>query len=101
MKLYHRTNAANAEAILRDGFRDSVGTYLTDQEWTGVWVSDRPFDEGAEESTLLQIELALPEDAIADYEWIEDGKGYREWLVPARLLNEHANVRVVDVDCET
>ena len=31
---YHRNK--NAETILKDGFRDGAGHYLTDQEWTGV-----------------------------------------------------------------
>jgi hypothetical protein len=31
MKLYHRTTAASAEAILRDGFKDGTGHYLTEQ----------------------------------------------------------------------
>jgi hypothetical protein len=96
MLLYHRTSAANAAQILRDGFRDGVGRYLTDREWAGVWLSDAPLDsnEGAEGDTLLQIEL--PEQAITDYEWIEDGKPYREWLVPADLINARAHVRVIE-----
>jgi hypothetical protein len=31
MKLYHWTTAVIAEAILRDGFKDGTGHYLTDQ----------------------------------------------------------------------
>jgi hypothetical protein len=94
--LYHRTSAANAAQILRDGFRDGVGCYLTDQEWTGVWLSNRPLDiiEGADGDTLLQVEL--PEQTIADYEWIEKDKPYREWLIPADLINGLASARVVD-----
>ena len=96
MILYHRTTAASAEEILRDGFRDGTGTYPTMREHTGVWLSNRPLNiaEGAEGDTLLQVELA--EDAIADYEWIEEGKPYREWLIPARLINAQGTVRVVN-----
>jgi hypothetical protein len=92
MILYHRTTAVIANKILRDGFRDGVGSYLTANEHSGVWLSDVPLDinEGAEGDTLLRIEL--PEQAIADYEWIEDGKLYREWLIPARLINKRASV---------
>ncbi len=36
---FHRTTAACAAAILREGFRDGRGRYLTDQEWSGVWLS--------------------------------------------------------------
>ena len=42
MILYHRTTAANAEQILRDGFRDCVGFYGTTREHSGVWLSDVP-----------------------------------------------------------
>jgi hypothetical protein len=88
MILYHRTNAA--AAILSEGFRDGGGTFLTTEWWTGVWLSNVPLDgnEGADGDTLLRLEL--PEQMIADYEVIEDGKPYREWLVPARLINEKA-----------
>ncbi len=97
MIFYHRTAAEAAHQILRDGFRDGVGTYLTDQVWSGVWISNVPLDvnEGAEGDTLLQLE-GLEEAAITDFEWIEDGKAYREWLVRARLLNEQAKITVVD-----
>jgi hypothetical protein len=36
---------------------------------------------------LLRIKLAQTENEIADYEIVEDGKGYREWILPAELLN--------------
>jgi hypothetical protein len=38
-------------------------------------------------ATVLEIGLDLPEAAIADYEWIEPGKGYGEWLIPAKIIN--------------
>src|SRR5262245_23965343 len=90
--VFHRTTGESAAQILRGGFRDTTGRYLTNQEWTGVWISDRPLDnsEGASGETLLQIEIA--EDIIAAYEWVEEGKPYREWLVPARVLNERATL---------
>jgi hypothetical protein len=100
MIYYHRTTAEAAEQILRDGFRDGVGTYMTDQIWSGVWISNIPLDgnEGAKGDTLLQLELE--EEAIVDFEWIQD-IGYREWLVPARLLNEQAaGLRLVGEDEE-
>jgi hypothetical protein len=98
MILYHRTTAANAEQILRDGFRDNVGTYLTTREHSGVWLSDVPLDinEGAKGDTLLKVEL--PEQVIADFEWIEEGKPYREWLIPAQRINEQAKASIVDED---
>jgi hypothetical protein len=91
MILYHRTHAAIAEKILRDGFHDGRGTYMTTEEHSGIWLSNVPLDinEGAKGDTLLQLELS--EQTIADYEWIEDGKPYREWLVPAQLVNGKAS----------
>ena len=85
VRLYHRTD--HGETILREGFRDASGFYGTTTEWTGVWLSDTPLDgnEGAKGDDLLTVEIQ--EIAIADYEWIEDGKTYREWLVPARIVN--------------
>jgi hypothetical protein len=78
--LYHRTTRNNADAILKNGFRDGTGTYLTDREWSGVWLSNIPLDcnEGAMGEVLFEVDLQLPESEIADYEWIEEGKPYRE-----------------------
>ena len=49
---------------------------------------------GAEGDTLLQVELS--EQAVADYEWIEEDEPYREWLVLADLIDGQASVHVVD-----
>ena len=91
------TTQAAAENILRDGFRDAVGRYLTDRERSGVWVSDRPLDmnernEGGE--VVLQIDIA--EDLLAEFEWVEEGKPFREWLVPAAVLNDAGTVKLSD-----
>jgi hypothetical protein len=61
-----------------------------------VWVSDRPLDnsEGASGETLLQIEVAEP--MIAAYEWVKEGKPYREWLIPAAILNGAGQVKLAD-----
>ena len=88
MILYHRTSSANAESILKSGFKDHTGTYPTDQQFTGVWFSDKPLDvKGIEGDTLLIVSLRATDKALEDYEWIEEDKGYREWLIPARLIN--------------
>jgi hypothetical protein len=94
MIVFHRTTQAVTEQILRSGFRDTTGRYLTNREWSGVWVSDRPLDnsEGASGDALLQIEIAEP--LIAAYEWVEEGKPYREWLIPAAVLNKAGQVKV-------
>jgi hypothetical protein len=66
--LYHRTANEAAEQILAGGFGDGEGTYMTSNWYRGVWLSDRPLDvdEG------------------------EEGKPYREWLIPAKTVNRLA-----------
>jgi hypothetical protein len=87
-----------AESILRDGFRDTHGCYLTDREFSGVWFSDRPLDsnEGAWGNALLRVEIACTESEISEFEWIEEGKAYREWLIPAAFVNPLADVSLTE-----
>jgi len=99
MRLFHIANTANAEAILKDGFRDVMGYHHAGQEWTGVWVSSEPLDWSQrqylnEANTLFAIEI--PEDVISKFEWVEEGKTIREWLVPASLLNQYGPAVVTD-----
>jgi hypothetical protein len=96
IRLYHRTNFA--DSILAVGFRDSTDHYMTADLHTGVWFSDVPLDdnEGADGDTLLAIEL--PEDAVAPYEWLEEGKPYREFLIPAELANSAGTPVIVNED---
>jgi hypothetical protein len=86
MILYYRTTRQNAEAIAKEGFKDATGTYFTNQEFFGVWVSSEPLNanEGACGDVLFEITLTVPETSIADYEWVEEGKPYRGWLMPGR-----------------
>jgi hypothetical protein len=95
MKFFHRTNAA--EAILRDGFRDAEGSYmLIGLMLRGVFLSDIPLDvnEGAKGTQLLEVTLPIAESEISDYELIE-GKPYREWCLPAKLINRSGTVRLI------
>ena len=95
MTLYHSTAPAVAKAICVDGFKDNTRNYLTGSKHTGVWLSDCPLDEneGCKGSTVLVVS-GLDESEIAEYEWIEKGKPYREWLVPARMLNGKVTVEL-------
>jgi hypothetical protein len=93
MLLYHRTY--NADTILAEGFKDGTGYYVTDRLRSGVWLSDRPLDvnEGAHGDVLLAVEI--PVDDVLFYEWVEEGKPYREFLVPADLVDRHRPFRVI------
>jgi hypothetical protein len=90
---YHRT--AKARAILARGFRDGT-TYIGGLKLTGVFLSDQPVDsnEGAKGEQLLAVALPMDVD-LGDFELIEEGKPYREWCVPAELLNQRAMVSAV------
>jgi len=96
VKLFHRT--PQAASILKDGFRDGEGTYLTETMHRGVWLSDRPLDfgQGAKGNDLLLLDI--PEDDISPFEWIEEGKPYREFLVPAEIINRFGPPDHVDED---
>lgn len=103
MRYYHRT--ASAEAILTEGFRDGEGTYATGEWQRGVFLSDFPLNgnEGAgtpqewaaQGGDLPLLAVDINDELIADCEWVEEGSAYREWCVPADLLNHHASVRLM------
>jgi hypothetical protein len=86
-------NRAAADAIMSGGFRDGVGFYGTPRRWSGVWVSDRPLDcnEGTRGDALLRIKLSTRPYELDQFEWVEEGKTYREWLVPAVFLRVRAD----------
>ncbi|QDT54290.1 hypothetical protein Pan44_23180 [Caulifigura coniformis] len=106
MIFYHRTHAA--DAILAKGFRNGLATYATGRPFSGVWLSDVPLGYGQglawdfdmETSQLLTVEMPL--ELVAKYEWVEIltpkqeaiyggiPRGYREWLIPAKLVNRFA-----------
>ena len=99
--LFHVTTSEVAALILRDGFQGGHGCYMTATEHQGVWLSDHEVDvldpnECAWGDTVLTVKFAIPLAALADYEWIEERKGYREWLVPARLIQAHATVSMAE-----
>jgi hypothetical protein len=79
---------------LNEGFRDGTGSYLTDREFSGVWLSDELLtaNEGADGDTALCVMLDCAEDEIRQFEWIEEGKGYREFLLPAAFITARGTV---------
>jgi hypothetical protein len=85
MRLYHPTR--HAASIIRDGFGETSGTYLTETDHSGVWVFDSPVDRrtgGGDEAVVLMIEI--PEAVVLPYE-TPSRSHYRQFLMPAALLN--------------
>ena len=66
-------------------------------EFTGVWLSAVPFDvnDGAKGDALLEVSTTLTEADLAYFEWVEEGKGAREWLVPAAVVNRASRLRLI------
>ena len=87
MRLYHRTDAK--DAILAEGFTDAEGDYLTERLHGGVLLTDRILDasEGVPADDVLDLEI--PEEIVAPFEWIEEDKGYRGFLVPVEVVNRY------------
>ena len=99
MKLFHYTSAKNAANILKKGFRDTTRSYMMSTTVTGVWVFDKMSgeSEAALADVVFQIEVKISKRDLDFYEVKEEGKPYREWCVPARLLNNGKIVRLPDV----
>jgi hypothetical protein len=98
MILYHRTDPQAAETILQQGCRAGSGEYMTPNTYSGVWLSNVPLDEneGASGDILLEVTTDFTESEIAQYEWMEEGKGYREVLIPAAEINSRVKIRIVE-----
>ena len=94
---YHRTATENAAVIIESGFRDGTGTYGTNREHRGVWISDRPLDanDGAEGDTVITMEVELTAEELDFFEWVQEGSGYREWLIPAETLNARMRSKAI------
>jgi hypothetical protein len=95
MKLYHPTK--HAAEILRDGFGESSGTYLTETDHSGVWLFDRPPYNHLGHDRDVMLELEIPEAIVAPFEW-DVGLPYREFLMPAALVNLYGPPRISPQD---
>lgn len=97
MRLFHRTSAS--AQILREGFRDGLGTYGLGSVRTGVWFSDRPIKQHLEPGELLAIDI--PDEEAVPYE-INRGEQFRrhwkwrEFLIPAELANKRGPAILID-----
>jgi hypothetical protein len=89
LKYYHTTDAA--ELILEEGFQGSSGRFgfASFELEGGCFVGDQHMDinEGVKGTDVFEI--VIPDDFDLDnYELVEDVKPYREWYVPAYILNK-------------
>ena len=97
MRFFHPTTKEAAEQILREGFRDRTGYYgFSGMEITWTWLSHVPVDsnEGAKGDVLLVVDLNVLENEIADFEVQDTERCYREWAIPAPLINSRGSARI-------
>ncbi len=96
MKCFRRTPFP--ESILEHGFRDTEGTSGTGMTFSGVWLSDRPLDFGQGAKGKAVFLLEIPEEVIEPYEWVQEECPYREFLIPAEIVNRYGPPELVDED---
>jgi hypothetical protein len=97
--LYYCTNTSTeCAAILRDGFSDEHEAEINPPGIFGVYLSDCPGEQDSEypDDQLLEIVLS-PQISIAQFEIFvpKEGTRWREFVVPAHLLNEWAEIRLL------
>ena len=101
---YHGTSAAVADQILVSGFRDAPALWGNDGAIAGIWVSNAPVIATYGE-VCLRLTFTLLPSFFDDYQVVlEDpttGPGYREWVLPANLINQYANIERYDTDGDT
>ncbi|MFO0904276.1 MAG: hypothetical protein U0939_14835 [Pirellulales bacterium] len=87
IRLFHATNKLSAALIEQHGFRDNVcGNWPP-----GVFLSNYPVDvnEGAKGDVVFEVRLeSTAEELFYEREIVEQGKPYREFIVPASILND-------------
>ena len=98
MKVYHLTETQNAVEILAGGFHDGTGTNSSGSVHSGVWVSDQllVFLSGIDLDDVACFEIKVLEEWLIRHESSEQGKGYRQFLVPAIELNDFPRRRLPD-----
>ena len=85
--LYHYTSWENACSIRERGFLDGVDAHMTRHE--AVWLtddSDDPF-QGAGGTCRIAVHILATEAVLDQFERRDEESDYREWLIPAEVLN--------------
>jgi hypothetical protein len=104
MRLYHVTDRASARAMFADGFEDSEVIHDNRELQIGVWPADRALageeDAGPRLGPLLEValEIELPAEVLETYERQEEGKPYREFGMPAELVNRYEVAAMRDLE---
>ncbi len=109
MMLYHRTTVSLARGIVRDGFEDEKWSFGADDDSgqpliaLGVWLTDHPVtpEDGPPGPALVEVTLHVPESTIAPFEITGVFEETRLWVIPATLVNKHADVRIGGVDARS
>src|SRR3954463_6053509 len=103
--LFHVTTKAAAETILSSGFRDGQNPHGTGHPFTGVWLSNRPMIFGRirpRDAATLVVSFDVPladlewYEVVEEYETEEERKPYREWVIPAKFIHEHATIAMAE-----
>jgi hypothetical protein len=89
MLLYHVSD--RVEGILEQGFLDGEGFYRSGKLHRGVWLFDRPVEEGRAYSGTVSRTLVvdIPDRVALRHEWLEAGTTHRQFLIPARIVNRY------------
>lgn len=92
--LFHRTD--RAQEILTDGFRDTV-EQRPGGIARGVWFSDRPLDASDDILGIGLLAVDIPMEIAERYEWQDGGDRYREFCIPADVVNSFGPPRLLDL----
>jgi hypothetical protein len=98
--LYHATSHSVAAAIESGGFLDADFYGIAH----GVFLSDRPLDAADDVARYCDVvfEVDVPANfELEQFEAVEEDRpeeAYREWLIPASILNSWVRRRFIEPD---
>jgi len=108
MLLFHRTLVSLARGIVKEGFGDEKWRFGEDglgETFTaeGVWLTDRPVDleDGPPGAAILEVQLDLSDEALDAFEVRGVLDDVRLFVVPAAVVNPHAQIRISGVDARS
>ncbi len=91
---YYIDTRESIAAILRDGFTNQYKETTTGAQ--GVYLADAPGAPDPDYPLDQLLEISLPPKIdLSQFENKAGGAQWREWLVPAHLLNEWAEIRLL------